>query len=180
MPPWWPPLLARAAGAPHHRTVLTSRNEPLAPRRAIARRAPDLIKSNGGGANALLARVPLHGDARARLTWLPERRWAHGAALADGTWVVNLHGSTRPDARRRADLLAARDAALAWAGAAPLVLGGDLNSTRPRLEGLEVVASHHVDHVLVRGLRATTDPQVLDAGVLSDHHPLAIDLARSP
>jgi len=157
--------------------VLTSRNEPLAPRRAIARRNPDLIKANGGGANAILARVALHGDARRRLTWCPERRWAHGAALADGTWVVNLHASTHPGARRRADLFAARDAALRWAGPAPLVLGGDLNSARPRLEGLEVLASHHVDHVLARGLRAADRPELLDAGVLSDHRPLAIDLA---
>lgn len=179
VPPWWPPLLARAAGALEHRTAPTSRNGCLALRRAIAERDPDLIKSNGGGANALLARVPLAGHRSARLTRWPERRVAHGAALADGTWVVNLHASTHPTRRRRADLASARDHALSWASGAPLVFGGDLNSTRPGLDGLEVVASHHVDHVLVSGLEAADPAEVLDAGRLSDHRPLTVVLRRA-
>lgn len=177
VPPWWPPLLARAADAPEHRSVLTSRNEGLVVRRAIARRDPDLIGANGGGANAIIARVALVGrHERVRLTWCPERRMAHGVRLADGTLVVNLHASTHPPERRRADLEAARRRALAWAGGAPLVFGGDLNSRRPQLDGLEVVASHYVDHVLVRGLVATGPADVLDAGRLSDHRPVAVDL----
>lgn len=179
VPPWWPPLLARATGALEYRTALTSRNGCLPLRRAVARRAPDLIKSNGGGSNALLARVPLHGHERVRLTWWPERRWAHGATLADGTWVVNLHASLRPAERRRADLAVARDRALEWAAGAPLIFGGDLNSTRPRLDHLEVIASHHVDHVLARGLVAKDPAEVLDAGALSDHKPLRVDLGRA-
>jgi endonuclease/exonuclease/phosphatase family metal-dependent hydrolase len=181
VPPWWPPLLARAAGAPEHRTVLTSRNEGLALRRAIARRNPDLIASNGGGANAILSRVPLApGQRRVRLAWRPERRVAHGVRLLDGTTVVNLHASTHPPERRRADLETARRHALAWAGGGPLVLGGDLNAKRPCLDGLELAASHRVDHVLVAGGLTPGGPaERLDAGTLSDHAPLAVDL-RAP
>src|SRR6476660_8024403 len=53
--PWWPPALGRAAGA-SARTALTSRNQLLCLRRAIAVRRPDLIKSGAGGANAILVR----------------------------------------------------------------------------------------------------------------------------
>jgi endonuclease/exonuclease/phosphatase family metal-dependent hydrolase len=176
VPPWWPPLLARATGAGAHRTALTSRNGWLSLRRAIARRKPDLIKSNGGGSNAILARVALHGHRRARLTCWPERRVVHGAALTNGAWIVNLHASTRPAERRRADLYAARDHALAWAAGAPLVLGGDFNTRRPGLDPLRVVASSWVDHVLVRGWDATGPAEVLHAGTLSDHKPLVVDL----
>src|SRR3954447_19165508 len=55
VPPWWPAPLARAAGA-EQRTVLTSRNALLPVRRRIAESRPDLIKSNGGGSNAILVR----------------------------------------------------------------------------------------------------------------------------
>jgi hypothetical protein len=48
VPPWWPPALAAEAGA-DQRTVLTSRNQLLPLRRAIASRAPDLLRSIGGG-----------------------------------------------------------------------------------------------------------------------------------
>ena len=182
VPPWWPPMLARAARAPHHRTALTSRNSLSPLRRAIASRRPDLVKSNGGGANAILARVPISGHVEAELTRRPERRVLHGAVLEDGTWVANLHASTHPPAQRRADLGKARELALGWAGDAPLILAGDLNSTRPRLDGLDVVAGHHVDHVLTRGFVASRS-ELPDAGVLSDHRPLAVELvpvSRSP
>src|SRR4051812_25785002 len=52
VPPWWPPTLAAASGA-EFRTALTSRNSLPAVRRAIASRSPDLLKANGGGANAI-------------------------------------------------------------------------------------------------------------------------------
>ena len=55
VPPWWTDPLARQAGA-QQRTALTSRNLGLALRRAIAARSPDLLKSNGGGCNAVLVR----------------------------------------------------------------------------------------------------------------------------
>ncbi|CAB4960781.1 unannotated protein [freshwater metagenome] len=90
VPPWWPPLLARASGAAGWRSARTSRNAALPVRRAIAVRRPDLIKSNGGGCNAILVRPPLTITAHGvrRLRWLPERRVVHavrvGTASAAG------------------------------------------------------------------------------------------------
>ena len=57
VPPWWASPLAAAAGA-QERSVLTSRNWGLALRRAISERNPDLLKSNGGGANTIFVRGP--------------------------------------------------------------------------------------------------------------------------
>jgi endonuclease/exonuclease/phosphatase family metal-dependent hydrolase len=178
VPPWWPPLLARAAGAEPHR-VLTSRNFGRRARRAIAARNPDLIKSSGGGANALLVRGAGALDARrARLTWWPERRVAHGVRLATG-WVVNLHASVRPPERIAADVERARTAALGWAASEPVVLGGDFNLTCPRLAGFEHAAGHWVDHVFARGW-SRGPAEVLDSGALSDHRPLVVALEPSP
>ena len=52
VPPWWPPELGRASGA-SGRTALTSRNWVLPVSRWAARHRPDVIKSWGGGANAI-------------------------------------------------------------------------------------------------------------------------------
>ncbi|MFA4927925.1 MAG: endonuclease/exonuclease/phosphatase family protein [Patulibacter sp.] len=99
VPPWWPPLLGSHCRA-DCRTALTSRNQLLPLRRAIASRAPDRLKSNGGGANAILVRAPLtitaHGRRRLRIR--PERRVMHAVRLADphggpfdGAWIGNVH-----------------------------------------------------------------------------------------
>lgn len=99
VPPWWPPLLGSRCRA-DCRTALTSRNQLLPLRRAIASRAPDRLKSNGGGANAILVRAPLtivaHGRLRLRIR--PERRVMHAVRLADphggpfdGAWIGNVH-----------------------------------------------------------------------------------------
>ena len=55
VPPWWAAELASALDA-DYRMVLTSRNALPGVRRAIAVRWPDLIKSNGGGCDAILVR----------------------------------------------------------------------------------------------------------------------------
>src|SRR2546429_3957047 len=55
VPPWWPAPLGGQLHA-DWRLVLTSRTFGLALRRAVATRWPDLIKSNGGGCNAVLVR----------------------------------------------------------------------------------------------------------------------------
>jgi endonuclease/exonuclease/phosphatase family metal-dependent hydrolase len=176
VPPWWPPALAAAAGA-QQRTVLTSRNQLLRLRRAIASRRPDLLKANGGGANAILVRgEPILEHRTRRLTWWPERRMAHGVRLAGG-WVVNVHASNAPPQRATADDLRALAAARAWAAGAPLVFGGDLNLRRPRLEGMLHVAGNHVDHLFTDGRAAAGRAEVLDRGHLSDHPPVAVTLA---
>jgi endonuclease/exonuclease/phosphatase family metal-dependent hydrolase len=167
VPPWWPATLAYAAGA-QHRASLTSRNSLLPLRAAIGRRNPDLIKSNGGGCNAILVRGEILDHAEIELTRKPERRTAHAVQLQSGVWVANLHASTDPKHQTRRDIAKAQTL-----GAA--VLGGDFNVRDP---GMPTVASNHVDHIVARGGR---DAQVLDAGTLSDHPPLrAFVEARSP
>jgi endonuclease/exonuclease/phosphatase family metal-dependent hydrolase len=176
VPPWWPAPLGRACRA-SARMALTSRNWGLGARRAVAARNPDLTAANGGGCNALLVRRARIVEHRTRtLTHRPERRVMHGVRLDGGGWVVNLHTSTHPPERRRADLVAAGATALEWAAGAPLVFGGDLNSTRPALAGLTHVAGHQVDHVFTNGRLAAAPAELLDAGLLSDHRPLRVAL----
>jgi endonuclease/exonuclease/phosphatase family metal-dependent hydrolase len=176
VPPWWPAKLGAACRA-SARMALTSRNSLLFLRRPIAERWPDLLKSNGGGCNAILVRGPAIGEHRKReLTKLPERRVMHGVSLGAAGWVVNLHASTRPPEQRRADLFLAAATALEWAAGAALAFGGDLNSTQPAMPGLVHVAGHHVDHVFTNGRPALAPAELLDAGVLSDHKALRVEL----
>ena len=186
VPPWWPAQLARAAAA-QKRAVLTSRNSLLPLRRALAVRRPDLIKSNGGGANAILSRLDIAEHRALRLRKWPERRVAQLAKLADGTIVANLHASTRVHLAEE-ELEHLWDRALAWAGDGPLVLGGDLNLRSPHRPGFGIVhaAQRDVDHIFARRLELVGEAAVLDRGVhlpagpveLSDHPPLLVELAR--
>lgn len=204
VPPWWPPALARAAGADHARTALTSRNQALWLRRAIAERRPDLIRSGGGGANAILLRPGagvLADHRRHTLTRRPERRVAHAVALRAGAagaltgdhgvplWIGNLHASEAdPLPRARAD----GTRAAAWLGAVasggPAILAGDFNDRAPEHPGLRAVASRSVDHVLVpAGIDAVGRAHTLrrartiDGATrrLSDHPPLVVALRRT-
>jgi endonuclease/exonuclease/phosphatase family metal-dependent hydrolase len=176
VPPWWPSQLGEASGA-QARMALTSRNSCLPLRRAVASRNPDLLAAAGGGCNAILVRGAAISEHRVHeLTRRPERRVMHGVRLAGGDWIVNLHASTHPPEQRRADLLGAAATALEWAGAAPLVFGGDLNSTQPAMPGLRHIAGHHVDHFFTEGRPAASEQEVLDAGSLSDHQPLRVDV----
>jgi endonuclease/exonuclease/phosphatase family metal-dependent hydrolase len=168
VPPWWPPWLARAAAA-NARWVLTSRNFGLAARRAVSARNPDVLKANGGGSNAILVRGAVTAHRAVRLTWWPERRWAHGVRLADGTWVVNLHASTGRFARR--DTLRA----LAGPWGSPLLFGGDVNLRSPSLPGVRHVGGNHVDHFFTDG-RPARSVEVLERGRLSDHPPVRLTL----
>jgi endonuclease/exonuclease/phosphatase family metal-dependent hydrolase len=177
VPPWWPPWLAAASGAVE-RSRLTSRNLPLAPRRAISSRNPDILKSGGGGANAILVRGAAVEEHRTlRLRWRPEQRWAHGVRLDGGTWVVNLHAHNRSNGPAQADCERALAAARDWAAGAPLVFGGDLNFHHPAFPGLLHVAGHDVDHIFTSGREAAGPGEVLDRGRLSDHAPVAVTLA---
>ncbi len=184
VPPWWPQTLAHASGA-EQRSALTSRNALLPLRRAVAERSPELIKSNGGGCNAILARVPISEHSTRRVRLWPERRVAQLVRLPDGTCVVNFHASTR---RTRAEQELSRlwEQAHAWTGEArrPLILGGDLNLREPRAPGtaIEHVAAHEVDHVFARGLASVGEAELLDRYArlgnqrceLSDHAPLRV------
>jgi endonuclease/exonuclease/phosphatase family metal-dependent hydrolase len=171
VPPWWP------AGWPWASdVVLTSRNFGLPVRRAVATRRPDLIKSNGGGANAILVRggsAAIAGRWRRRLRFWPERRVAHGVLLGD-TWVLNLHAQVHSDERACTDIALA---AARWSACPHVVFGGDFNVRRPRAEGFALAGGHDVDHVLVRGF-APRGVEVLERGGLSDHAPVLVDLER--
>jgi len=179
VPPWWPAPLAAATGA-EWRSVLTSRNALLALRRAIAVRWPDLIKSNGGGANAILVRrLGIEAHRVRRLSWLPERRWVHAVRLSDGLWVGNLHTGSYAHQGQ-----AAAAALREWATAAPVVLGGDFNVAPLSLEGFELAGGHGVDQVFVGGgLDPAGATEVLerrraDGGLLSDHAPVLVSVRR--
>jgi endonuclease/exonuclease/phosphatase family metal-dependent hydrolase len=177
VPPWWPPLLARGAGA-QERTQLTSRNWLLPVRRAISARNPDILKSNGGGANAILVRGPILEHRALRLRRVPEGRWVHGVRLADGSWAVNVHSQNHPQALALTDTQKAIDAARGWAAGAPLVFGGDINLKRPpAFAGLVHLGGNHVDHLFTDGRPAAGRREVLDRGTLSDHPPVAVTLA---
>ena len=184
VPPWWPAQLARASAA-EHRSALTSRNSLLALRRAVARRDPELAKSNGGGCNAILSRMPIAEHAALRLRKWPERRVAQLARLDDGTCLANFHASTRvPLAEDELRRLWKR--AVAWADGQPLILGGDLNLRSPRAPDAAIahVAARDVDHVFAIGLAPAGTAEVLDRRVsvrgvaveLSDHPPLRASL----
>ena len=178
VPPWWPPELGRRLGA-DFRLVLTSRNSLLPLRRAIAVRSPDLIKSNGGGANAILVRHQAILVRRSlRLRILPERRWLLGAMLEGGTWVGTLHATVRNEPAAVAEAQLAGRTLLGWAGLAPVALGGDFNVRALSLPGLELAAGHDVDLVFARGLGTSSEVEVLERGSLSDHAPVAVTLGR--
>jgi endonuclease/exonuclease/phosphatase family metal-dependent hydrolase len=169
VPPWWPGRLGYEFAS-----VLTSRNSALALRRAVAIRWPDVIKSNGGGANAILVRDRRILERRSlRLALVPERRWLIGVRLDDGVWAGNVHTSGRgPGEGARA-----ASALRTWAGnQGPLVFGGDFNLEAITLGGYEHAGGFDVDHVFARGLTAAAPAEVLDAGPLSDHSPVLVNL----
>jgi endonuclease/exonuclease/phosphatase family metal-dependent hydrolase len=168
VPPWWPGALASALDS-DHRMVLTSRNALLPVRRAIAERRPDLIKSNGGGCDAILVRRSAGwlAEHRARRLGLrPERRLVHGVRV-QGMWICNLHTQADP---RQCELAAST--VRSWTSSLPIVLGGDFNVRSLALDGFEHAGGHGVDHVFVRGLEVVRSAQPLEHGGLSDHAPL--------
>jgi endonuclease/exonuclease/phosphatase family metal-dependent hydrolase len=175
-PPWWPPALGLKLDA-EYRQVLTSRNALLPLRRAIATRLPDVIKSNGGGANAILVRRDRIVEHRIqRLRRMPERRWVHGVRLARGWWVANLHATAHNAAAAMQEGHAAAATALSWAVGEPLALGGDFNVRELSLPPLLHSGGHDVDHVFAAGFANHRQAEVLDAGRLSDHAPVLVTL----
>jgi endonuclease/exonuclease/phosphatase family metal-dependent hydrolase len=177
VPPWWPPALGRASRATA-RTALTSRNWFMPVARWAAQRRPDVIKSWGGGANAILVRGAAVTEHRMRtLRAWPERRVVHGVRLEHAWWVCNLHAQAHSEARAQADVALAAMTASAWSAGAPVVLGGDLNTRAPIAAGFAHAAGDGVDHVLARGLHVAGPARTLPHGRLSDHAPVLASLA---
>ncbi len=176
VPPWWPVPLGQATRA-SARMALTSRNALLPLRRLVAEKDPDLIKSNGGGCNAILVRTGRIVEHRSlTLRWWPERRVVHAVRVGSG-WIGNLHAQVHSEARAQADLRNAAMALRTWASpSAPLVLGGDTNTRRPNLPGLAVAGGHDVDFIAARNMARTGRVQVLEHAPLSDHAPVLVEL----
>jgi endonuclease/exonuclease/phosphatase family metal-dependent hydrolase len=177
-PPWWPSSMAARLGA-EARIVLTSRNSLLPLRRAVAVRRPDLIKSNGGGANAILVRAPaaIEDHRTLRLRTLPERRWLQAVRLRSGVWVANLHLTVRDEPAALEEARLAADTLAGWAADNPAVLAGDFNVRSLSPPGFSLAGGYDVDLVFARGLAATSSPEILDRGRLSDHAPVVVELA---
>ena len=176
VPPWWSrPLAQRIGENVQDRYVLTSRNSLLPLRRAVAVRWPELIKSNGGGANAILVRNLSLAEHRTQMLcrW-PERRQLNAVRLAGGVWVGNLHATVGDDPAARRDAERARVTMVDWAAGAPFVLGGDFNVRNLSLAGLTFAGGHDVDLLFASRLASSGDADVLDRGALSDHAPVAV------
>jgi endonuclease/exonuclease/phosphatase family metal-dependent hydrolase len=175
-PPRWFRELAFQSGA-QGCLVKTSRNQ-LGPLRGwIADRAPDLIKSGEGGSNQVLFRPPWKVAEERHLTLarLPERRRMQWLRLQhpDGVTlcVANLHASAHKPARAAQEVEHAADAALAWSGDHPLILGGDFNVRPAEQPWIFDELSRRgfsgptgpklIDHLLARGMRVLEAPRQL-------------------
>ena len=205
-PPRFAEPLARACRAEWHR-ALTSRNSLGALRALLARQNPDLMASGEGGSNLILVRVPgkLGGIAERREVAIhegePERRSMAFVRTASGVCIANLHATNDWPRLAEEDVLRAARAAAEWAGARPLVFGGDLN-LRPgkqpqvfdRLRdefGLApTTAPDAIDHLLCRGLEVHDPPTRWPAEKrelafegralrLSDHAPVQATFAAA-
>jgi endonuclease/exonuclease/phosphatase family metal-dependent hydrolase len=216
-PPRFAAPLARICGAEAHR-VLTSRNSLGALRTVAARLNPDLLASAEGGSNLTLVRNSFrcalcvcqthkaHRKAaiveRRGLTiheGRPERRAMAMTRIAVGDdggslCVANLHATNDRPELATEDVLRAAAAATDWAGAVPLLFGGDLNLRPAESPGaFEELAKRFglasptapgaIDHLLSRGLEIVEAPrqwppekrEVLRGGRalrLSDHAPV--------
>jgi endonuclease/exonuclease/phosphatase (EEP) superfamily protein YafD len=105
----------------------------------------------------------------------------HAVRLAAaGIWVANIHATANPKPLARADMLRCGETLALWAGAAPALLGGDMNVPDPTVPGFTDVGGHRIDRFFTRGaLTVTTPPRRLARDGLSDHAPVLIDVRAS-
>jgi endonuclease/exonuclease/phosphatase family metal-dependent hydrolase len=200
-PRWFRPLAARldASGA----LALTSRNLLPVCQGRLADWNPDLLASSGGGSNQVLVRGHVVEVRRMTLTRVPERRrmlWTRVDLPEGRVSVANLHASAGLPLGAAAEVEAAAERAVDWAGDEPLVFGGDLN-LRPRRQPEPFVRLRErfglrdptdpdaIDHVLVRGLDVIEAPRRLAPELrevagpdglrlrLSDHAPVVAAFA---
>ena len=175
--PWWPRRLAARTGA-QWRRALTSRNELLPITGPVAAWRPDLVKSWGGGSNAILVREQAVLEHRAeRLRWWPERRVVHAVLLESGVWVGNLHASKQTDDPDGRDVRRAPQVAEGWAGGGPLVLGGDFNVVAPRWRAGRTPRAATSTTSSRTDCTAAGPGTALDHGILSDHRPVLARLS---
>jgi len=176
-PPRWLPALregCRADGA----LALTSRNSVGWLRGFAAELNPDLIASGEGGSNMILVRAPgtLQATETVELARRPERRTMLLARLTlpsgQPLCAACMHLSVPPTGQGTDEVLRAAGRAVAFAGDAPLLFGGDLNlrpSRQPeafaeleRGYGLAPpTGPKAIDHLLVRGMGVVDPPRAL-------------------
>lgn len=178
-PPRWLPALRDGCGA-DGALALTSRNGLGRIRALAAALNPDLIASGEGGSNMVLVRRPgvVAATEVVELARSPERRTMLLARLrlpAGGQLAVAcMHLSVDSTGQGPDEVRRAADRAVAFAGGAPLLFGGDLNlrpGRRPeafaeleRRYGLAPpTGPNAIDHLLVRGLGVTESPRALPA-----------------
>jgi endonuclease/exonuclease/phosphatase family metal-dependent hydrolase len=211
-PRWWQPLAAACEAEPHG--VLTSRNSFGALRAYFAAQNPDLLAAAEGGSNLTLVRGDFLGQwtgkspdtlERRELTihkGRPERRAMAFTRIGGGDaelCVANLHATNDRPRLASEDVLRAAEAAAGWAGAVPLIFGGDLNlrpaetpatfdALRERFGLAAPTAPDAIDHILARGLTTLAPPQpwpperreLSEDGLalrLSDHAPVEAGFA---
>jgi endonuclease/exonuclease/phosphatase family metal-dependent hydrolase len=200
-PPRWAGLLADACDASGY-AVATSRNSLGWLRGVLARINPDLIASNEGGSNLTLVRGEIleRRDLVLSAGPRPERRVmaftrARAGSPATEICVANLHASAGPGRRGEAEreVLTAAAHAREWAGATPLIFGGDLNLRPSETNAFTLLDQRHaltgatgpdvLDHLLTHGLDPVEPPaawpperrEVRSQGLairLSDHAPV--------
>lgn len=196
-PPRWLTTLCRAAGA-HGALAHTARNVGAPLKRPLADWNAHLIGSHEGGSNAVMVRPPwrIESTRRLTLTRRPERRrllWARLEAPGGAAFcVATLHLTVRDAAAAGREAIRAAEYAVEWAGAEPLLLGGDFNlSAGPPFvelgERFSLAAPtpgrRAIDHLLVRGLEVEEAPHRLPderramsgrggAQVMLSDHPL--------
>jgi endonuclease/exonuclease/phosphatase family metal-dependent hydrolase len=168
-PPRWLDRLARACSATAE-LALTDRNGFASLRALAARLNPDLIASNEGGSNQILLRPPWRAaqSHRVVVTERPERRvLLLVRAIGEGELCVGCLHASRGHAAAANDVCRAAQAALEWAGDAPLLLGGDFNvrpGEDPRLYeelGLVPALPESIDQLMAHGLEPVDGPAAL-------------------
>src|SRR5262249_42028920 len=176
--------------------VLTARNVIPPVQGFLHRINPDLSGSWEGGSNLTLVRGARIADRRELVIQRhPELRRMAFTRLDSGLCVANLHASNDDPPRATPEVRHAAETAVEWAGASPLVIGGDFNlqpldtGIFDELEerfGLRAPTTPTaIDHVLARGLEVVEAPRQWPAeareiasGVddlalrLSDHAPV--------
>jgi endonuclease/exonuclease/phosphatase family metal-dependent hydrolase len=229
--------LARALRADAVWALTGPRLGPPGPRARLGAGNADLWRTHEGNANAVLvgprlrrvpgsARAPFHLGAREKLgivrslglrpgealSWLAEPRRLVAVRVRTPGGVellaacLHAHGGGPPEVVAL-ELRRAAALALAEAGDAPLVLGGDLNARRPGdagildelgrmgLGGTEEALGLDIDRILARGLEVVDPPrrlprtsrEVVARGrgrewrvLLSDHDPVVATLRPPP
>ena len=170
----------RASGA-SARTALTSRNGLPAGARWAAARRPDLIKSNGGGANAILVRGEAIAEHRVRTLRVVARapRGARRAPATTRRGSANLHAQAHSEARApRRPRTWPRGRRRVVGGRARWCSAATSTCARRASAGLRPRRRPQRRPRLRATVRRGGAGRTLDRGPLSDHPPVLAEVAE--